>query len=70
VTRRLCTIAGFCKYTVEKELIEHSPAVHVRRPRMDYESRAVALDRNELDTLQIRRIPVLNGLVNEYTHAA
>ena len=37
---------------------------------MDYESRAVALDRNELDTLQIRRIPVLNGLVNEYTHAA
>ncbi len=26
VTRRLCTIAGFCKYTVEEELLEHSPA--------------------------------------------
>ncbi len=26
VTRRLCTIAGFCKYAVEEELLEHSPA--------------------------------------------
>ena len=25
VTRRLCTIAGFCRYTVEEELLEHSP---------------------------------------------
>ena len=48
VTRRLCTIAGFYKYTVEEELLEHSPAAHVRRPRVDYESHAVALDRNEL----------------------
>ena len=24
----------------------------------------------DLDTLQIRRRPVLNGLINEYTHAA
>jgi integrase/recombinase XerD len=46
VTRRLCTIAGFYKYTVEEELLEHSPAAHVRRPRVDYESHAVALDRN------------------------
>jgi len=45
VTRRLCTIAGFYKYAVEEELLEHSPAAHVRRPRLDYESRAVALDR-------------------------
>ena len=37
VTRRLCTIAGFCKYAVEEELLEHSPAAHVRRPRVDYE---------------------------------
>ncbi len=48
VTRRLCTIAGFYKYAVEEELLEHSPAAHVRRPRLDYESHAVALDRNEL----------------------
>jgi integrase/recombinase XerD len=43
VTRRLCTIAGFYKYAVEEELLEHSPAAHVRRPRVDYDSRAVAL---------------------------
>jgi Phage integrase, N-terminal SAM-like domain len=32
VTRRLCTIAGFYKSAVEEELLEHSPAAHVRRP--------------------------------------
>jgi hypothetical protein len=48
VTRRLCTIAGFYKYAVEEELLEHSPAAHVRRPRLDCESHATALDRNEL----------------------
>ena len=35
VTRRLCTIAGFCKYAVEEDLLEHSPAAHVRRPRAE-----------------------------------
>jgi integrase/recombinase XerD len=53
VTRRLCTIAGFCKYAVEEDLLEHSPAAHVRRPRVDYESHAVALDRNELGALLV-----------------
>jgi site-specific recombinase XerD len=53
VTRRLCTIAGFCKYAVEEELIDHSPAAHVRCPRVDYESRAAALDRNELGALLV-----------------
>jgi integrase/recombinase XerD len=38
ITRRLCTIAGFYRYAVEEDLIEHSPAAHVRRPRVDYES--------------------------------
>ena len=33
VTRRLCTIAGFYRYAVEEELLDHSPAAHVRRPR-------------------------------------
>src|SRR6267154_3062411 len=28
VTRRLCTIAGLCKYAVEEELTGHSPAAH------------------------------------------
>jgi site-specific recombinase XerD len=53
VTRRLCTIAGFYKYAVEEELLEHSPAAHVRRPRLDYESHATALDRNELGVLLV-----------------
>jgi len=53
VTRRLCSIAGFYKYAGEEELLEHSPAAHVRRPRVDYESRAVALDRNELGALLV-----------------
>ena len=53
VTRRLCTIAGFYKYAVEEELLEHSPAAYVRRPRVDYESHAVALDRNELGALLV-----------------
>jgi hypothetical protein len=53
ITRRLCTIAGFYKYAVEEELLEHSPATHIRRPRVDYESHAVALDRNELGALLV-----------------
>src|SRR5262249_4732069 len=46
-------IAGFYRYAVEEELLEHSPAAHVRRPRLDYESHAVALDRNELGSLLV-----------------
>jgi integrase/recombinase XerD len=53
VTRRLCTIAGFYRYAVEEELLEHSPAAHVRRPRLDYESHATGLDRNELGALLV-----------------
>jgi len=56
VTRRLCTIAGFYKYAVEEELIEHSPAAHVRRPRVDYESHAAVLDRNELGALLVAAV--------------
>lgn len=54
VTRRLSTIAGFCKYAVEEELLAHSPAVHVRRPRVDYESHATGLDRNEVGANLLR----------------
>ena len=53
ITRRLSTIAGFCKYAVQEELLDRSPAAHVRRPRIDYESHAVALDRNELGALLV-----------------
>ena len=45
IIRRLSTIAGFYRYAVEDELLDHSPAAHVRRPRIDYESHAVGLGR-------------------------
>ena len=48
IGRRLSTLAGLYRYAAEEAVIEHSPAVHVRRPRLDYESHAVGLDRNEL----------------------
>jgi site-specific recombinase XerD len=53
VTRRLSTIAGFSKYAVEEELLDHSPAAHVRRPQLDYESHATALDRNGVGALLV-----------------
>jgi site-specific recombinase XerD len=53
VTRRLSTITGFYRYAVEEELLGHSPAIHVRRPRLDYESHVTALDRNELGALLV-----------------
>jgi integrase/recombinase XerD len=84
VTRRLCTVAGFYRYAVEEELLDHSPAAHVRRPRLDYESHATALDRNELGAMLVAAglgpppehalisllAPTLNGLrVSEATGA-
>ena len=53
VTRRLCTIAGLLPYAVEEDLLDHSPAAHVRRPRLDYESHATGLDRNEVGALLV-----------------
>ena len=53
IARRLGTITCFHRYAEHEGLIEHSPAVHVRRPRMDYESHAVGLDRNELGAMLV-----------------
>jgi integrase/recombinase XerD len=36
-----------------EDLLEHSPAAHVRRPRLDYESHAAGLDRNEVGALLV-----------------
>jgi integrase/recombinase XerD len=38
---------------VEEELLDHSPGVHVQRPRLDHESHATGLDRNELGALLV-----------------
>ena len=48
VARRLSTIAGFYRYCTEEQLMAHSPAAHVRRPRVSYESNQTPLDRNEV----------------------
>lgn len=48
VARRLSTITGFYRYCTEEQLIAHSPAAHVRRPRVSYESNQTPLDRNEV----------------------
>jgi site-specific recombinase XerD len=53
VSRRLATIAGFYRYAVEEDLLANSPAAHVRRPRLDYESHAIGLDRNEVGALLV-----------------
>ena len=53
VSRRLATIAGFYKYAVEEDLLDHSPAAHVRRQRLDYESHPVGLDRNEVGAILV-----------------
>jgi hypothetical protein len=64
IARRLCTIACFYRYAEEEGLIAVSPAVHVRRPRLDYESHATGLDRNEVGALLIAA-----GLGEPHEHA-
>jgi hypothetical protein len=67
ITRRLCTIAGFCRHAVEEELLDYSPAAHVRWPRLDYGSKAVGLDRNELAALLVAAglgLPVEHALIS------
>jgi integrase/recombinase XerD len=49
----LCRCRHNYRYAVEEDLLDHSPAAHVRRPRLDYESHAVGLDRNELGALLV-----------------
>jgi integrase/recombinase XerD len=41
IARRIRMVAGFYRCAVEAELVEHVPAEHVRRPRLDYESHAL-----------------------------
>jgi integrase/recombinase XerD len=67
ITRRLSTIAGLYKYAVEEDLLDHSPAAHVRRPRIDYESHATGLDRNEVGALLVAAglgIPAEHALIS------
>ncbi len=64
VARRLTTIVGFYRYAEDEGLIAVSPRAHVRRPRVDMESHAVGLDRNE-----VGGILVVAGLGHPREHA-
>lgn len=64
IARRLCTITCFYRYAEQEGVLARSPAVHVRRPRVDYESHAVGLDRNEVGALLVAA-----GLSNPRDHA-
>ncbi|MDP8961618.1 MAG: site-specific integrase [Actinomycetota bacterium] len=48
VARRLSTLASFYRYCEQEQLVDRNPALNVRRPKVDYESRTLGLDRNEL----------------------
>jgi site-specific recombinase XerD len=64
ISRRLCTITSLYRYAVEEGLLDRSPAVHVRRPRLDYESNATGLDRNEVGAMLVAA-----GLAGARDHA-
>jgi site-specific recombinase XerD len=64
IARRLCTVACFYRYAEEEGAIATSPAVHVRRPRLDYESHATGLDRNEVGAMLVAA-----GLASARDHA-
>jgi site-specific recombinase XerD len=48
VARRLSTLASFYRYCEQEQLVDRNPALNVRRPKVDYESRTLGLDRSEL----------------------
>ena len=54
VALKLVVITGFYRYCVEEQLLEHSPAVHVRRPKISQESTRLGLDRTELGAFLVQ----------------
>jgi len=54
VARRLSTLVSFYRYCDQEGLIERNPALNLRRPKVDTESRTLGLDRNELGALLVQ----------------
>ena len=54
VARRLSTLASFYRYCEQERFVERNPALNVRRPKVDYESRTLGLDRNELGAFLVQ----------------
>ena len=44
MSRGLCTITSLYRYAVEEGLLDRSPAVHVRRPRLDWTPQQLGRD--------------------------
>src|SRR5919202_2646751 len=54
VARRLSTLTSFYRYCEQESFVERNPAANVRRPKVDYESRTLGLDRNELGAFLVQ----------------
>jgi len=54
VALKLVVLTGFYRYCIEEQLLEHSPAVHVRRPKVSQESTRLCLDRTELGAFLVQ----------------
>ncbi len=54
VARRLSTLASFYRYCEQERFVERNPALNVRRPKVDYESRTLGMDRNELGAFLVQ----------------
>lgn len=54
IARRLSALASFYRYCEQETYLERSPATHVRRPKVDGESRTLGLDRNELSAFMVQ----------------
>jgi len=77
VARRLSTLATFYRYLAEEDSVDRNPAVDVRRPKGNYESCTLGLDRNELGAFLVQAgigsardhalasLLSLNGLISE-----
>ncbi len=64
VARRLSTLASFYRYCEQEQLVESNPALNIRRPKVDYESRTLGLDRNELGAFLVQA-----GIASPRDHA-
>jgi site-specific recombinase XerD len=64
VARRLSTLASFYRYCEQEQLVERNPALNVRRPKVDYESRTLGLDCSELGAVLVQ-----GGLGSARDHA-
>ena len=54
IGRRLSTVCGFYRYCSQETIIDRDPAAYVRRPKLDYESHTLGLDRNELGAFLVQ----------------